>query len=153
MTTAQCISSLFKNYDAVITSTGKMSRIAWDIYKKEKYEFAFFPMQGSMGCSLAISLGIALNGPSKRVLCLIGDGSLLMKLGSLATVFDKKPKNLHIIVLNNGQHESTGGQPTSFNAIKKWLPIKIIDVEPNDYKLDRPNISCEQITKEFRERI
>ena len=133
----------------IVSDIGKMARELW----KHRQEGVFI-LQGAMGHSLSVSLGLALSCPSKKFLCLIGDGALLMKLGSLATVFDKKPNNLHIIVLNNSCHDSTGGQPTSFDAIRHWLPIKIIDIEKG-LKEDspRPNISCAEITKRFRKSI
>jgi len=133
----------------IISDVGKMSRELWEHRQK-----GVFILQGAMGHSLSISLGLALNRPSKKFLCLIGDGALLMKLGSLVTIFDKKPDNLHIIVLNNNCHDSTGGQPTSFNTIRYWLPIEIIDIERGSREdLSRPNISCAEITSNFRKSL
>jgi len=129
----------------IVSDLGKMAREVWEHRQK-----GVFILQGSMGHSLSISLGLALSCPCKKFLCLIGDGATLMKLGSLVTIFDKKPDNLHIIVLNNGCYDSTGGQPTSFNTIRHWLPLEIIDVEPGSRKdLTRPKISCREITYNF----
>ena len=133
----------------IISDLGKMARELWEHRKK-----GVFILQGSMGHSLSISLGLALSCPSKRFLCLIGDGAFLLKLGSLATIIDKKPDNLHIVVLNNNCLDSTGGQPTSFNAIKDWIPVEIINIERGSRKdLTRPNILCKQIADDFRKDI
>jgi phosphonopyruvate decarboxylase len=133
----------------IISDVGKTSREIWEHRKK-----GVFVLQGAMGHSLSISLGLALNCPSKRFLCVIGDSALLMKLGTLATIFDKKPKNLHIVVLNNNCNDSTGGQPTSFEAIRPFLKIKIIDVEKGSRNdLTRPTLTCKQIANEFRKSL
>jgi thiamine pyrophosphate-dependent acetolactate synthase large subunit-like protein len=132
-----------------------LGRIGREVYRQRKKRI--FILQGAMGHSLSVSLGLALNCPSKRFLCLIGDGACLMKLGSLATIFDKKPKNLHIIILNNKCMESTGGQPTSFDAIANNLilpeNIDIIDYDSGNEPAPRPNKTCKQITDDFRKDI
>jgi thiamine pyrophosphate-dependent acetolactate synthase large subunit-like protein len=68
---------------------------------------------GSMGLATSIGLGVALARPERRVCVLEGDGSLLMNLGSLATIACEAPPNLGIIVWDNGCHALTGGQPTA----------------------------------------
>lgn len=68
---------------------------------------------GSMGLCSAIGLGIALARPDTRVICLDGDGSLLMNLGVLCTIATTAPPNLAVIVWDNEAHQTTGGQPTA----------------------------------------
>ena len=68
-------------------------------------------MVGSMGCASAIGLGVAINTP-KKVLVIDGDGAALMKMGNMATVGNYRPKNYIHILLDNGVHDSTGGQNT-----------------------------------------
>jgi thiamine pyrophosphate-dependent acetolactate synthase large subunit-like protein len=68
---------------------------------------------GSMGQTSSIALGIALARPDVRVVCLDGDGSLLMNLGSLCTIANTAPKNLALLVWDNEVHQTTGGQPTA----------------------------------------
>jgi len=158
MTRENAISNLLNEYkDAlIVSSTGKISRELFELRKKRKERTNDFYMQGSMGCAIPIALGLALNCPSKKVLCLTGDGAVLMKLGSLATVLKHKPDNLEIIVLNNNSHESTGGQPTNFDKVKFFVKqvCRIIEVEPKSRKdLGRPNISCKQITRNFRKNV
>lgn len=68
-----------------------------------------FYMLGSMGLTSSISLGLALS-QDRRVVCLDGDGSILMNMGSLATIANMKPDNLILVVLDNGAYGTTGNQ-------------------------------------------
>ena len=67
---------------------------------------------GSMGLASSIGLGLALAQPDLRVFVLDGDGSLLMNLGSLATIGLLQPANLVLIVMDNEEYATTGGQAT-----------------------------------------
>lgn len=103
---------------AVIATTGKTGRELYEVGDRENQ----FYMVGSMGCALAFGLGIALCKPELKVVVLDGDGALLMRTGSMATVGAYKPKNLVHILIDNEVHDSTGGQGTvtggiSFGAI------------------------------------
>lgn len=71
-----------------------------------------FYMLGSMGLAAPIALGVALAQPQRQVFALEGDGSLLMQLGALGTIAMTAPKNLAIIVFDNGVYQITGSQPT-----------------------------------------
>ncbi len=71
-----------------------------------------FYMVGSMGCISSVALGLALARPDKKVVAIDGDGSLLMRMGSLATNAYYAPANLYHLLLDNALHESTGGQKT-----------------------------------------
>ena len=75
-----------------------------------------FPLWGAMGGAVMIGLGLALAQPDRRVLVITGDGEMLMGIGSLATVAatmaDKAPVNLAIVVLDNERYGETGMQPT-----------------------------------------
>src|SRR3954471_24985381 len=68
---------------------------------------------GSMGLASSMGLGLAMARPGRRVVVLDGDGSLLMNLGSLATVATVAPPNLVVIVWDNELYGTTGGQPTA----------------------------------------
>lgn len=103
----------FDTKDIVVSTTGMISR--------ELYEFrdltnaghqADFLTVGSMGHANQIALGIALEKSDRLVYCLDGDGATLMHLGSLAIIGSAKVENFVHIVLNNGAHDSVGGQPT-----------------------------------------
>jgi thiamine pyrophosphate-dependent acetolactate synthase large subunit-like protein len=67
---------------------------------------------GSMGLASSIGLGLALARPDLRVFVLDGDGSLLMNLGSLATIGLLRPANLVVVVMDNEEYATTGGQAT-----------------------------------------
>ena len=97
---------------AIVATTGKLSRELWELDDRDDSKANRFYMVGSMGCAAGFGLGIARAQPKRPVIIVDGDGALLMKLGTLATIGSLAPTNLHHIVLDNGAHESTGGQPT-----------------------------------------
>ena len=74
---------------------------------------ANFYTWGSMGLASSIGLGLAVAQPSRRVFVIDGDGSLLMNLGSLATIGWQRPANLVLVVLDNETYATTGGQDTA----------------------------------------
>lgn len=80
-----------------------------------------FYMLGSMGLSAPIALGVAIAQPKRKVFSLEGDGSLLMELGCLATIAAQAPKNLCVIIWDNGVYQITGGQGTPAAAAKSDL--------------------------------
>jgi thiamine pyrophosphate-dependent acetolactate synthase large subunit-like protein len=71
-----------------------------------------FYLWGAMGGAAMIGLGLALAQPDKRVAVVTGDGEMLMGLGALATIGVQKPRNLAVIVFDNGVYGETGGQPS-----------------------------------------
>jgi sulfopyruvate decarboxylase subunit beta len=71
-----------------------------------------FFVQGAMGYASSVGLGVAVGQPDRRVWVIDGDGSLLMNLGTLATIARARPKNLVHILLENGVYELTGRIPT-----------------------------------------
>jgi thiamine pyrophosphate-dependent acetolactate synthase large subunit-like protein len=66
---------------------------------------------GAMGLDSSHALGLALGRPDKRIICLQGDGSLLMNLGCLVTIAAVAPKNLVHLVVQNNTYEANGGHP------------------------------------------
>ena len=94
---------------AVIASLGHP---AYDLFAAGDRPANFYTW-GSMGLASSIGLGLAMAQPDKRVVVLDGDGSLLMNLGSLATIGWVQPKNLVVIVWDNGVYGTTGGQDTA----------------------------------------
>jgi thiamine pyrophosphate-dependent acetolactate synthase large subunit-like protein len=80
-------------------------------------------MLGSMGLAFPIALGAALAQPKRRVFALEGDGSLLMQMGCLSTIATLKPKNLTMIVMDNGVYQITGAQPTPAAAVADIVAI------------------------------
>lgn len=70
-----------------------------------------FYVWGAMGGAAMVALGIALAQPSRRVLAFVGDGEMLMGIGSLATIAVRAPANLTLIVIDNEHYGETGMQP------------------------------------------
>ena len=91
----------------LIATTGKCGRELFTITDREQHLYQV----GSMGCASSMGLGVALN-VDRPVVVLDGDGAVLMKMGTLATIGAQAPKNLIHIILDNGVHDSTGGQAT-----------------------------------------
>jgi len=71
----------------------------------------FASVDSAMGHAADFALGLALAQPDKRVICLNGDGSMLMCLGTLVTIVASGARNLVLIVMQNGTYEITGNQP------------------------------------------
>ena len=72
-----------------------------------------FCMHGSMGGAPLVAMGLALAQPERRVVAVLGDGDMLMGIGSLATIMTASPANLVVLVLDNGHYLETGGQKTA----------------------------------------
>ncbi len=71
-----------------------------------------FYMLGSMGLASSIGLGLALARPERKVIVMDGDGSVLMNLGTLASIAHNAPQNYRLVILDNCCYGSTGSQPT-----------------------------------------
>jgi len=111
------ILQLTRRDDLVVSTTGKTSRELFELRRQRNESQRDFLTVGGMGHTSSIALGVALGAPNRRIVCLDGDGSMLMHMGSLPIIGDLKPKNLLHVVLNNGAHESVGGQPTVAGGI------------------------------------
>ncbi len=94
--------------DIVVATTGYTGR---ELYALDDRPNQIY-MVGSMGCASSLGLGLAIARPERRVIVLEGDGAALMRLGALATIGYQRPRNLVHVLLDNGLHESTGGQST-----------------------------------------
>ncbi len=92
---------------AVVATTGKCGRELFTLNDRKQHLYQV----GSMGCSAPMALGVALN-IQRPVVALDGDGAALMKMGAWATIGAEQPKNFVHILLDNGVHDSTGGQAT-----------------------------------------
>lgn len=100
--------------DAVIVSTtGKISR---ELYEQSNQingnHDQIFMTVGGMGHASMIAFGIAQKRPDKKVLCIDGDGAVLMHMGALPFIASQAPANFYHIVINNQAHESVGAMPT-----------------------------------------
>lgn len=100
--------------DIVVSTTGKTSREVFErrVALGQTHEKDFLTV-GAMGHTASIALGIAIEKKDRNVICLDGDGSVLMHMGSLAiNGLTNGLQNFKHIVINNGAHDSVGGQPT-----------------------------------------
>jgi len=100
-------------WDVLVGTTGFLSRELYEIREERKQDHKReFLTVGSMGHASAIALGIAHTKRSRQVVCLDGDGAMLMHMGTMATIGTMRVGNLKHVLINNGSHDSVGGQPT-----------------------------------------
>jgi thiamine pyrophosphate-dependent acetolactate synthase large subunit-like protein len=92
--------------EVVITTMGVVR--PWG--RLSAHELDFASADSAMGHTADLALGLALAQPSRRVVCLNGDGSMLMSLGTLATIVETRAQNLVLFVIGNGTYEITGNQ-------------------------------------------
>jgi phosphonopyruvate decarboxylase len=133
----------------IISSTGYLSRELHYQIVRSKLKINPFYMVGGMGHSSSVSLGYSLK-TKKKVLCLDGDGSFLMHLGSVVPI-SKYCKNLKYILLNNNAHESVGGQTTNIEQIKLNLFSKAVGYK-NYFCLSRKKDTNKILKKFFNSR-
>jgi phosphonopyruvate decarboxylase len=99
--------------DLVIASTGYLGR---ELYALEDRGNQLY-LVGSMGCASSVGLGVALAQPDRRVVVLEGDGAGLMRLGAWSAIGYAQPPNLRHLLLDNGCHDSTGGQSSLSGSV------------------------------------
>jgi sulfopyruvate decarboxylase subunit beta len=104
---AECIAMLYPEIEdkLVVTIMGACAQELYDLGHREN----FFYLQHAMGLASSIGLGLAMHLPRERVVVLDGDGSVLMNLGTFATLARYRPANLVHVVFDNGSLLSTGG--------------------------------------------
>lgn len=90
----------------IVTGLGSPT---YDVFAAGDRERNYY-LWGAMGGAASLGLGLALAQPSKPVVVVTGDGEQLMGLGSLATIAAKRPRNLTVVVLDNGHYGETGMQ-------------------------------------------
>ena len=107
------VAASLRKRDCIVSTTGMISRELFEYRTAmdEGHERDFLTV-GSMGHASQIALGIAMAKPDRRVWCFDGDGAVIMHMGSMAIVAEKAPSNYVHVLLNNGAHDSVGGQPT-----------------------------------------
>ena len=135
----QTIASIVGENDCIVSTTGMISRELFEYRAamKQGHERDFLTV-GSMGHASQIALGIALAQPKRRVWCFDGDGAAIMHMGSMAIVASKEAKNYIHIVLNNGAHDSVGGQPTVGLKIDLPAVAKAVGYKAS-YSVDNKN--------------
>ena len=144
--TIERIISTIKEDEVVVASTGMPSRV---LHHVKDRPLNFYVM-GSMGASLGIGIGIALN--TKRIVNVIaGDGDILMSLGTLVLMKKLKLKNLRLFILDNNCYASTGCQSTCSDAVDF---ISICDCFVYKIPSEKPNIGRIKLSpKEIKERF
>ena len=121
--------------ELVICNIGFPSRELYEIDDRPRN----FYMIGSMGLASSIGLGLALAKPYEDVVVIDGDGSLLMNMGSLVTVFANNPSNLTWIVIDNGAYGSTGNQDTYAQKLDLIDIARSVGFE-SSYDFDKINL-------------
>lgn len=121
--------------ELIICNIGFPSRELYDIKDRDEN----FYMIGSMGLASSIGFGLAVARPDKDIVVIDGDGSLLMNMGSLVTIFANNPRNLTWIVIDNGAYGSTGNQDTYAQLIDLCEIAKSVGFK-NSYKFEDINL-------------
>ncbi|HKI98212.1 MAG TPA: phosphonopyruvate decarboxylase [bacterium] len=106
MAAIEAVAGAVPAHAALIATTGKIGRELFTCAERPGNLYVV----GSMGCASSIGLGVALEQPRRPVLVLDGDGAALMRLEALASIGHYRPPGLVHVILDNGMHESTGGQ-------------------------------------------
>jgi len=97
----------------IVATTGKASRELYEFRSRQNSGHQTdFLVIGGMGHAAQIAAGIAMEKPQRVVCCFDGDGAVLMHMGGLGVVASLRLENYKHVVLNNGAHDSVGGQPT-----------------------------------------
>ena len=109
----QCVVNELSENDIIVATTGVTSRELFEYRAslKQGHDTDFLTV-GGMGHASQIALGIALQKKDRQVICLDGDGAMLMHMGAMAINAASCCENLKHIIINNGAHDSVGGQPT-----------------------------------------
>jgi thiamine pyrophosphate-dependent acetolactate synthase large subunit-like protein len=116
--TARLVAGL-KRSEAVVGGIGNTN---FDLYAAGHRPQNFY-MFGSMGLACPIALGVAIAQPERGVIALEGDGSILMGLGCLATIAKVRPRNLTIIIMDNGLYQITGKQETATAGVTDIVAV------------------------------
>ena len=122
---------------AIVATTGKTGRELFTVSDSP----ANIYVVGGMGTASGIGLGIAHALPEKSVTVIDGDGAALMKLGTLATIGYYQPKNLLHIILDNEQHDSTGGQQTVSSTVRFAEVAAAVNYRNAAFAEDRESIA------------
>ena len=129
-----------KKNDKIFSSTGYLSRELYGQIKNLGLKTNPFYLVGGMGHTSSVSLGHSLNS-KKKIICLDGDGSFLMHLGSIISTSKYNKKNFKYILMNNRSHESVGGQNTNIERINLKLFAKSIGYKKYFYLENKLKLS------------
>jgi len=107
------IANLIEDDAVIVCTTGMPSRELFEHRARTGgHHHTDFLTVGGMGHASQIALGMAMNQPELPVYCIDGDGAALMHMGSFAISGTSGNSNFTHLIVNNGAHESVGGQPT-----------------------------------------
>lgn len=119
--------------EIIISSNGNISRQVYHYLQRPQIY-----LRGSMGLAIPVGLGVALARPEKKILIVVGDGNLLMGLGSLVTSSFASPKNMRILILDNNMYATTGRQKTTscmlnYSSVLDGFGIPALEpIQPHD---------------------
>jgi phosphonopyruvate decarboxylase len=105
----KCIKDSIEAKTFIVSTTGKTSRELYELQTSEERKRTFYCI-GGMGHASSIAAGMAKARPKLKIVCLDGDGAFQMHAGAVALIGSLKPHNLLHVLINNGVHESVGGQ-------------------------------------------
>ena len=111
LTIAQLLEPLARHRTNEVVITTMSAVRPWGLLSESDLDFA--SADSAMGHAADLALGLALAQPERRVVCLNGDGSMLMGLGTLATAVGSNAENFLLVVCDNGEYEITGNQPVA----------------------------------------
>ena len=138
MLRSKCIEAIYPELvdKLVVTNMGACAQELYDLGHRDN----FFYLQHAMGLASSIGLGLAQSLPRLKTVVLDGDGSVLMNLGTFATLARYRPGNLVHIVFDNGSLLSTGGFPshtaegiTDLAAIARGAGVPHVDSVTNAF--------------------
>ena len=113
----QELASVLSGDEIIVSSNGNISRQVYHYLPQPQIY-----LRGSMGLPVPVGLGLAMSRPEKQILVIVGDGNLLMGLGSIATSSFIRPSNLKILIIDNNSYATTGAQMTS-SGILDYPPL------------------------------
>ncbi len=107
------VAALLKDLPNALVITG-LGSSCYDVYAAGDRDRNFY-LWGAMGGAAMIGLGLAIAQPNEQVVIVTGDGEQLMGMGSFSTIGAQQPKNLTIVILDNGHFGETGMQHSHTN--------------------------------------
>ena len=130
--------------DAVVVTTMGIVR-PWGKYSTSELDFA--SADSAMGHAADLALGIALAQPQRKVVCLNGDGSMLMNLGTLITAAQAAATNFILFVIQNSTYEITGNQPVPGSGFVDFVALARGAGFPQTFRFDDVSDYIQQLPK------
>lgn len=121
LTTAQLLQPLASHRTSEVVVTTMSVVRPWGRLSDSDLDFA--SADSAMGHAADLALGVALARPERKVVCLNGDGSMLMCLGTLATTVEVAARNYVLVVCDNREYEITGHQPVAAAGRLDWAAL------------------------------